>query len=162
MRDKKKKTNKTITLTPEQHLIIENSLHLVLDALSERQPRIAKTDYSGPKIYDLLTHPGVLQTIAASVNLSADELLLYRFQMAAKNQTDQGKERRKRSSEGGKKGAKTRIKNSRGLDAANEFTKKKARAADSAEEIALKNECATKHKVTVPTINYHLRKLRSK
>lgn len=87
MRDKKKKTNKTITLTPEQRLIIENSLRVVQQELAEELAKtqskilhkIVNAHYQDAKVYDLLTNGTwigrklywVIQRTTSSVSISA-------------------------------------------------------------------------------------------
>jgi hypothetical protein len=169
MSDKKKKTNKTITLTPEQRLIIENSLRVVQQGLAEELaktqskilPKIVDAHYQDAKVYSLLTNPEVLELVASSTGLSKELLLQYQFQLSVANQVEQAKQKSQVSSRGGLKGATERLRNSRARLAAEEFIRRESEAADKTERADLKEECANKHHVTVPAVRYHIRKLKA-
>ncbi len=166
MSDTKSRANKTLRLSPEQLLIIENSLRVVTEmlpeGLSEEVAKIAKAQYHGNKVYDLLAIPDVLEIVANSTNLPKEALLQYRFQILAWNQVDPAKQRNKKSSMGGKKGAVTRLNQSGALKAAGEFLSRELEAADRTEKASLKKECASKHHTTVKALEYQVRKLRGK
>ena len=170
MRDKKKKTNKTITLTPEQRLIIENSLRVVQQELAEELAKtqskilhkIVNAHYQDAKVYSLLTNPEVLELVAHSTGLSKEVLLQCQFQVLAANQVEQAKQKSQISSQGGKKGAAARLRKSPALVAAEEFIRRESEAADRTEKAALKRECASKHNATVEAVGHHIRNLKSK
>ena len=166
MSDTKIMTDKTLTLSPEQLLIIENSLRVVMETLpeglSKEAAKIAKAQYQGNKVYDLLAIPDVLEVVANSTNLPKEALLQYRFQVLAGNQVKQAKQRNKKSSLGGKKGAVTRLNQSDALKAAKEFLSRESEAADRTEKASLKKQCASKHHATVKALEYQVRKLRGK
>jgi hypothetical protein len=166
MNDTKKKADKTYTLSPEQLLVIENSLRIVLEALSEKLskklPGITKTHYKGVKVYDLLAFPDVLEIVADSTGLPQEILLQYRFQVLALDQVTQTKERAEKSSIGGKKSALSRLEISRPLKAAREFLEKERTATNRTERSALKEHCAEKHHATVAAMNHFIRQLKSK
>ena len=169
MSDKKKKTNKTITLTPEQSLIIQNSLCVVRQGLAEELaktrskilPKIVNAHYQGAKVYSLLTNPEVLELAASSTGLSKELLLQYQFQLSVANQVEQAKQKSQVSSRGGLKGATERLMNSSARLAAEEFIRRESEAADKTERADLKKECALKHHATVQTVRHHIRKLKA-
>jgi hypothetical protein len=169
MSDKKKKNNKTITLTPEQRLIIENSLRVVQQGLAEELaktqskilPKIVNAHYQDAKVYSLLTNPEVLELIASSTGLSKELLLQYQFQLSVANQVEQAKQKSQVSSRGGQKGATERLRNSPARRAAEEFVRRESEAADNKERAVLKRECADKHHATVPAVRHHIRILKA-
>ncbi len=169
MSDKKKKNNKTITLTPEQRLIIENSLRVVQQGLAEELaktqskilPKIVNAHYQDAKVYSLLTNPEVLELVASSTGLSKELLLQYQFQLSVANQVEQAKQKSQVSSRGGQKGATERLRNSPARRAAQEFVRRESEAADNKERAVLKRECADKYHATVPAVRHHIRILKA-
>lgn len=168
MSNTKNKADKSITLLPEQILIIENSLRVVMEGLSEElskaksklTPKLIKTTYQDTQALRLLSHPTVLELVANSTGLPKDILLQYQFQVLAASQVAQAKQKRVASSQGGRKGGSERLANSRALKAAEEFIRREPEAADRGERAALLEKCATDHFATVAAVRHHIRRLK--